>query len=110
MLRNIFIYCCPNDISLVPLGNQYLHKTADNDIVLVNAEDQTLSEILKNSTLVCLLTYCTSQTLEKVLLHVSLCNQCVMFFLFPFVDRPHMERPQLFYLLTKNLLFFNTTM
>ncbi|XP_027674902.1 dipeptidyl peptidase 4 [Chelonia mydas] len=32
-------------------GNQYLHKTADNDIVLVNAEDQTLSEILKNSTL-----------------------------------------------------------
>uniref|UniRef100_A0A8C3IS10 Dipeptidyl peptidase 4 n=1 Tax=Chrysemys picta bellii TaxID=8478 RepID=A0A8C3IS10_CHRPI len=32
-------------------GNQYLHKTADNDIVLGNAENQTISEVLKNSTL-----------------------------------------------------------
>ncbi|XP_024059534.2 dipeptidyl peptidase 4 [Terrapene carolina triunguis] len=32
-------------------GNQYLHKTADNDVVLGNAENQTISEVLKNSTL-----------------------------------------------------------
>ncbi|KAG6940040.1 dipeptidyl peptidase 4 [Chelydra serpentina] len=32
-------------------GDQYLYKTTDNDIVLVNAENQTFVEVLKNSTL-----------------------------------------------------------
>nr|XP_025036346.1 dipeptidyl peptidase 4 isoform X2 [Pelodiscus sinensis] len=54
---DLLLYPSIGDNTLLPvhpsyfLGNEYLHKTADNDIVLINADDQTLSEVLKNTTL-----------------------------------------------------------
>lgn len=39
--------------SLVLLGNQYLHKTDNGDILCINADTGTPSVILANTTLVC---------------------------------------------------------
>lgn len=100
-------------ISVVLLGNQYLHKTDNGNILCISADNGTSSVILANTTLVCWLIRNICRHWERYWISYfvlpSFWNQCLMCFFCPsFVDRIGTRQAQLHCLLTKSLLFCDT--
>lgn len=100
-------------ISVVLLGNQYLHKTDNGDILRISADNGTSSLVLANTTLVCWLICNICRNWKRYwiscfALH-SPWNQCLICCFCPsFVDRISTRQAQLRCLLTKSLLFCDT--
>lgn len=100
-------------ISVVLLGNQYLHKTDNGDILRISADSGTSSVVLANTTLVCWLICNICRNWKRYwiscfALHIPW-NQCLICCFCPsFVDRISTRQAQLCCLLTKSLLFCDT--